>query len=537
MSTRPRPTGKRHRARIIGAGNTQPLTRTAALDPAALEADLREALKGEVRFSDGDRALYAVDGSNYRQVPIGVVIPAHVDDVLTTLAIARAHGAPVLARGGGTSLAGQCCNVAVVMDLSKYFNRILAVDAERQLARVEPGCVLDELRAATKRFGLTFGPDPSTHNHNTLGGMIGNDSCGVHSVQSEFYGPGARTAEQIEDMEIVTADGLRMRVGPTPPDELERIIAEGGRRGEIYRGMRDLRDRYAGLIRTKYPNIVRRVSGYNLPYLLPENDFNVARALVGSEGTLATVLEATVRLIPDPPKRALLVLGYPTVYDAGNHVPQLREFKPLALEGMDELIPEFMRRKKLLVEDLTELPPGKGWIFAEFGGDTQEEANDLARQALAAIERAGNPPTMRLYCDPKSQDKLWTIRRSGLESRVHVLGWRSRRGVAGLYQIADCFVLPSLVEGWSLGGIASARTGFPLSLSAPATVVPPPIAASTVTTSACAVGPLCPGFHVRFRDGRHRRTRGCGRRVAAPVRHRTHRSGSRLRLDRARRGH
>src|SRR5512146_1693378 len=297
MSTRPRPTGKRHRARIIGAGNTQPRTRTAALDPAALEADLRDALKGEVRFSDGDRALYAVDGSNYRQVPIGVVIPAHVDDVLTTLAIARAHGAPVLARGGGTSLAGQCCNVAVVMDLSKYFNRILAVDAERQLARVEPGCVLDELRAATRRFGLTFGPDPSTHNHNTLGGMIGNDSCGVHSVQSEFYGPGARTAEQIEDMEIVTADGVRMHVGPTPADELERIIAEGDRRGEIYRGMRDLRDRYGELIRTRYPKIIRRVSGYNLPYLLPENDFNVARALVGSEGTLVTVLEATVRLI------------------------------------------------------------------------------------------------------------------------------------------------------------------------------------------------------------------------------------------------
>ncbi|HEX9106773.1 MAG TPA: FAD-binding oxidoreductase, partial [Longimicrobiales bacterium] len=407
----------------VGVGSAQTAMQArAAVDTPGLEAELRRALQGEVRFSDGDRALYATDGSNYRQVPIGVVLPADEQDVLRTLAICRAHGAPVLARGGGTSLAGQCCNTAVIMDMTKYFNRILELDPERKLARVEPGLVLDELRSAAKKYGLTFGPDPSTHNHNTLGGMIGNDSCGVHSVQSEFYGPGARTAEQIESMEVVTCDGVRMRVGATSEEELEAIIAQGGRRGEIYRAMRDLRDRYAPLIRARYPKIIRRVSGYNLPYLLPENGFNVARALVGSEGTLVTVLEATVHLIHDPAKRALLVLGYPTVYDAGDHVPQLREFRPLAIEGMDDTLDHLMRKKNLLVEDLKELPPGKGWIFAEFGGDTQAEADDVARQAMEKIRAAGNAPEMILYSDAKSQDRLWTVRRSGLGATAFVPG-------------------------------------------------------------------------------------------------------------------
>ena len=424
MSTRQRGSRAHWRRRsTIGVGSAKTAAQARAeLDTAALEHDLRGALDGEVRFGDGDRALYATDGSNYRQVPIGVVVPAHRDDVLRTLAIARRHGAPVLARGGGTSLAGQCCNTAVVMDMTKYFNRILAIDPDRRRARVEPGCVLDHLCSLTRRCGLTFGPDPATHNHNTLGGMIGNDSCGPHSVQSEFYGPGARTADQIESMEIVTGDGVRMTVGDTSEAELDAIIAAGGRRGEIYAGMRDLRDRYADLIRARYPKIVRRVSGYNLPHLLPENGFNVARALVGSEGTLVTVLEATVGLIPDPPKRALLVLGYPSVYDAGDHVPQLREFKPLAIEGMDDLITEFMRRKNLLVEDLTELPPGKGWLLVEFGGDTQEEADEKARAAMERIRASGHAPAMALHTDPRAQEKLWTVRRSGLGATAFVPG-------------------------------------------------------------------------------------------------------------------
>ena len=299
------------------------LSRDARVDSAALADALRGRLKGEVRFGDGDRALYATDASNYRQVPIGVVIPRDVDDIVETVALARRFGAPVLPRGGGTSLAGQCCNVAVVIDTSKYVNAIRELDPNARRARVEPGLVLDTLRDAAERHHLTFGPDPSTHNHCTLGGMIGNNSCGVHSVMA------GRTSENVEELEILTYNGERMRVSRTDDAELERIIAHGGRRGEIYARLRALRDRYADLVRARFPKIPRRVSGYALDELLPENGFHVARALVGSEGTCVTVLEATVRLVYSPPVRSLLVLGYPDVYSAGDHVPEIMAAGPI----------------------------------------------------------------------------------------------------------------------------------------------------------------------------------------------------------------
>jgi FAD/FMN-containing dehydrogenase len=181
-----------------------PPAATVEVDRRRLQADLRSALAGEVRFSAGDRALYAAAGANYRQVPIGVVIPRSVDDVVATVAIARDHGVPVLSLGGHTSLAGQGVNVAVVIDFSKYLNRVLDIDVERRLARVEPGVVLDVLRREAGRHGLTFGPDPSTHSHCTLGGMIGNNSCGVHSVMTQFYGPGPTTAHNVHELEILT---------------------------------------------------------------------------------------------------------------------------------------------------------------------------------------------------------------------------------------------------------------------------------------------------------------------------------------------
>ena len=193
-------------------------------DAQKLERALRERLRGEVRFDDGSRALYATDASNYRQVPIGVVIPRDRHDVLETLALCRAMGAPILARGGGTSLAGQCCNVAVVMDFSKYMNRILEINKEERWARVEPGVVLDRLRSEAAKVGLTFGPDPATHNHCTLGGMIGNDSCGVHSVIS------GRTVDNVHELEVALYDGTILRTGATSENDLAAIIAAGGRR-------------------------------------------------------------------------------------------------------------------------------------------------------------------------------------------------------------------------------------------------------------------------------------------------------------------
>src|SRR5579864_2673604 len=308
-------------------------------DRAALMNELQTRIGGEVRFDDGSRALYATDGSNYRQAPIGVVIPRGVEDVVRTVATARQFGAPVLARGGGTSLAGQCCNVAVVMDFSKYLHGVVRIDADKRLGVVQPGCVLDTLRQEAERHHLTFGPDPATHERCTLGGMIGNNSCGVHALMA------GKTVDNVEALDVLTYDGLRLRVGPTSDEELARIVHEGGRRGRIYSGLASLRDRFAGLIRERYPDIPRRVSGYNLDQLLPENGFHVARALVGTEGTCVTVLEATLKLVPSPPYRTLAVLAYADVFVAADHVPDVLQGRPIACEGMNRGFLDDLKQK------------------------------------------------------------------------------------------------------------------------------------------------------------------------------------------------
>ncbi|WP_142848432.1 FAD-binding and (Fe-S)-binding domain-containing protein [Telmatospirillum sp. J64-1] len=401
----------------------------------SLARDLARRVSGEVRFDTGARALYATDSSNYRQIPIGVVLPRTERDLIEAIAVCRDHGVPILARAGGTSLAGQSCNAAVILDCSKYFNRVLSVDPQKRLARVEPGCVLDSLRDEAQPHGLTFGPDPSTHSRCGLGGMIGNNSCGVHSIMA------GRVADNVQSMEVLTYDGLRLRVGPTPEEELDRLIALGGRRGEIYAGLKHLRDSYAGLIRACYPKIPRLVSGYNLDALLPENGFNLARALVGSEGTCVTILSAEVNLIPRPPHRVLLVLGYPDVYHAGDHVLRILGFGPVGLEGMDAPLTEYMRRKNIHVEMLDALPRGKGWLLAEFGGDSPEEAEDKARACMDTLRRETDPPEMKLFEDPTEQEDIWTIREAGLGATAFVPGH------------------PDTWEGWEDAAVPPARLG------------------------------------------------------------------------------
>jgi FAD/FMN-containing dehydrogenase/Fe-S oxidoreductase len=404
----------------IGARLTAPPKPT--VDARALERELRHAVGCPVRFDAGSRALYATDASNYRQVPIGVVLPRSAEDVVRALEVCRRFGAPVLTRGAGTSLAGQCCNVAVVLDFSTHVNRVLAVDPERRLARVEPGAILDDLRAQAERHGLTFGPDPATHTHCTLGGMIGNDSCGVHSVLARFEGEGGRTADNVAELEIATYDGVRMRVGKTSDAQLEQIVAEGGRRGQIFASLRALRDRYAEKIREKYPKIPRRVSGYNLPELLPENGFHVARALVGSEGTCVTVLEATVHLIPSPAARVLLVAGFPDVFAAADAVPQVLEHRPAGLEGLDDGLAEDMRRARLHSDGLALLPEGRGWLLVELGGATPEEAEGKARGLMDALSRSRPAPAMLLLTRPEEAQRVWRVRESALPASAHPPG-------------------------------------------------------------------------------------------------------------------
>ena len=384
------------------------------VDADKLKQALSSAVSGEVRFDAQARALYATDASNYRQVPIGVVIPKSVQDVENTVSICRDFGAPITNRGGGTSLAGQCCNVAVVMDFSKYLNRILELNLEERYAWVEPGCVLDDLRHEAEKHNLTFGPDPSTHNHNTLGGMAGNNSCGVHSVMA------GRTADNIEALEILTYEGERMLVGETSEEEYGRIIAAGGRRAAIYRGLRELIEENAALVRRKYPKIPRRVSGYNLDNLLPENGFHVARGLVGSEGTCVTILRLKCRLVPSPPQRVLVLLGFPDVYAAGDAVAQIRVSGPIGLEGMDRKLMQYFRRKKPDEKESDLLPDGDAWLLAEFGGDTTGEAESQARALMSEIRKSTPRPSMKLAVDPKTQRTLWKLRGAGLGVTAHV---------------------------------------------------------------------------------------------------------------------
>ncbi len=385
-------------------------------DASALAQALRSQLRGDVRFDRGSRALYATDGSNYRQVPIGVVLPRDVNDVLAAVGVCREFGAPILCRGGGTSLAGQCCNVALVLDFSRYMANILEIDPARRIARVQPGVILDNLRNTAEKHHLTFGPDPASHDRCTIGGMIGNNSCGVHSVMA------GKTDDNIEELEILTYDGLRMKVGATSSDDLERIIHEGGRCGDIYAKLKRISAAHGDLIRQRFPNIPRRVSGYNLNYLLPENGFQVARALVGSEGTCATILEATCRLVESPPERVLLVVAWPDVYQCADHVPEIMEHKPIGLEGFDDLLVGYTRTKSINSEGLALLPKGGGWLLVEFGAGSAREAESQARGLGEALSRSPNPPDIRFYPDREQARRVWEVRESSLGVTSHVPG-------------------------------------------------------------------------------------------------------------------
>ncbi len=413
----------------------------AGTDVAALARALAREVRGAVRFDAGSRAVYATDASNYRQVPIGVVVPESADDVAAAVAVCRRFGAPVLTRGAGTSLAGQCCNAAVVLDFSRHLRRVLEVDPARRLARVEPGAVLDDLRREAERHGLTFGPDPATHAYCTLGGMIGNDSCGVHSVLARFEGEGGRTADNVAALDVLTSDGERLRVGATREDELREIVAAGGRRGRIYGALAALRDRHAAAIRERFPPIPRRVSGYNLPALLPENGFHVARALVGSEGTCATVLEATLHLIPSPPARVLLVAAYPDVFAAADVVPQVLAHRPAGLEGLDDGLVADARSAGLSLEGLALLPEGGGWLLVELGAESVETAAAKAR-TLEEDLRGGRPaPRTRVFTELAQQRRVWAVRESGLPATAHPAG------------------RPLTWEGWEDSAVAPEKLG------------------------------------------------------------------------------
>lgn len=378
-------------------------------DRSGLEAALRAEVDGEVRFDPGSRGAYVTDGSNYRQVPIGVVVPRTVEAGARAVSVCARFDAPVLSRGGGTSLAGQSTNTAVVIDWSKYCTGVLSVDPERRTCVVEPGIVLDELNRHLARHKLQFGPKPSTHSHCALGGMIGNNSCGA---SAQAYG---KTVDNVRRLEILTYDGQRAWVGPTPPDERDRIIAGGGRLAEVYAGLDRIATEYLADIRRGYPRIPRRVSGYNLDSLLPENGFDVARALVGSEGTLVTVLRAELDLVPVPAYQSLLVLGYPDICAAADDVPRLLEHcSPTQLEALDGRMAQLMREEGAYLDSLAILPEGDSRLMVQYSGDSQDDVDGQAHALLHAVGRGERDANVAFSDDPEREQKMLRAREAGL---------------------------------------------------------------------------------------------------------------------------
>jgi len=375
---------------------------------ASFERELRHVIEGEVRFDRGTAAIYSTDSSNYRQVPVGVVIPRHEEDVVRAVCLARENSVPILARGGGTSLSGQTCNTALVLDFSKYMTAIQRIDRNLGLAVVQPGVVQSHLNTALAPYGLFFAPDPSTKDRCTVGGMIGNNSCGAHSAAH------GKTSENLLALDVLLYDGTRMQLGPVSDVEFDATVSAGGRVGEIYQQLRGINTRYGDLVRSRFPKIPRRVSGYNLDELLPENGFNLARALVGSEGTLAITLSATVRAVPRPKQVVLVTLGFADVYVAADAVPWILEHHPEALEGFDEQLVDFGKVKGL--DAIRLLPSGCAFLIVELGGATLDEAcgrgDALMQQASRMLACTGS----KLLVDPIERDSVWRLRESGLGS-------------------------------------------------------------------------------------------------------------------------
>nr|WP_240646822.1 FAD-binding and (Fe-S)-binding domain-containing protein [Streptomyces globisporus] len=334
-----------------------------------------------------------MDASNYRRVPLGVLAPRDADDIAAALTVCREYGVPVVPRGGGTSIAGQATGTGLVLDLTRHLRTILDLDPAARTAVVQPGVILDDLRAAAAPHGLTFGPDPSTHSRCTLGGMIGNNSCGAHSVA---WGT---TADNVRGLSVVRYGGQALRLEQGSGTGPAGVDARGAGASHGPRGVSELVASHLALLRTGYPDLPRRISGYAIDALLPEHPGgpDPVRAFCGSEGTLGVVTEATVRLVEAPRARALAALGYADESAAAEAAPGLLPYGPLTVEGM---------AADLVREPAGMLPRGAAWLFVETGGATPAEARAHAERVLRAADAVDGA----VVTDPAGQRALWRIR-------------------------------------------------------------------------------------------------------------------------------
>ena len=427
-------------------------------------AALRSAGIGEVDSSTRRRAEFSSDASNYRLVPTAVVFPRHRDEVAAAIGVCRELGVPLVSRGAGTSIAGNAISSGVILDFSRHLNRVLSLDPVGGTAVVQPGVILDDLQAAAAPHGLRFGPDPSTHARCTLGGMIGNNACGSRALG---YG---RTVDNVIDLDLLLADGRTF----TASRNALAAPHMAGPESALLSTLDTLVSQNLGLIRTEFGRFNRQISGYSMQHLLPENGMDLARMLVGTEGSLAVIQAATVALVRTPPATALAVLGYADMASAADAVPDLLAHHPLAIEGLDARLVEVIRARGRAAT-IPELPRGEGWLFIETAGASQSQAR-AAAQALAADGQA----LASAVVTGAHARALWRIREdgAGLAGRTAAgepawPGWEDaavppeRLGayLRGFFALLAAHGLDTLAYGHFGDGCVHARIDFPLSTS------------------------------------------------------------------------
>jgi FAD/FMN-containing dehydrogenase/Fe-S oxidoreductase len=430
-----------------------------AIEPREVADALRRAGVAEVDVATRRRAEYSSDASNYRVVPVAVVFPRGPEDVEAALATCRELGVPLTSRGAGTSIAGNSVGPGVVLDFSAHMNRVLSIEPETRTAMVEPGAILDAITAAAAPYGLRFGPDPSTHSRASIGGSIGNNACGSRALK---YG---RTSDNVATLELLTGAGTRFTAST-----LAELAAAGGDAGFLGTRLGWLVHDQLALIRTEFGRFGRQVSGYSLEHLLPEKGANLARFLVGTEGTLGLTLGATVRLVEEPAAVALAVLGYPDMPAAADAVPGLLPHAPVAIEGMDARLVEVVRSRRGAAA-VPFLPRGDGWLFVETAGSTEAEARANADKIIADAGCLDS-----IVVTGAVARALWRIREdgAGLGGRTpdNAPAWPGWEDAAvppehlGAYLrefrlLLDHYRLDSLVYGHFGDGCIHARIDFP----------------------------------------------------------------------------
>ncbi len=396
-----------------------------------LEAELRRVVRGEVRFDAWSKALYSTDASIYQIEPIGVVAPLDRDDVAAAVGLAARYGVPILPRGGGTSLSGQTVGHAIHIDFAMHMHRVLELDREEQWVRLEPGVVQDQLNAWLRPHGFGFGPDTSSSNRATLGGMIGNNSAGSHSI---LYG---KTIDHTLELDVVLSDGSQARFAPVSQDRLEQLAAGDHLENRLYRELRNLGESYREEVFARYPKIIRRVSGYNLDEFVPFNGqfgaglatrpgpFNLSRAVVGSEGTLAVIGEARMKVVPLPRHKGLEVVLFDDLIEAVEATPEMTLTSPSATELIDRMIleraranPEFARRMSFVEGD-----PG-ALLVVEFYGDSEAEVRSKVDELDQRLKRKGVGFGHLPVLDAAGQQSVWKVRKDSLGLLMSVPGER-----------------------------------------------------------------------------------------------------------------